>query len=60
MDLDDRFWSKVEKTNSCWNWTAYKHTKISKNEKEAPKVKSMFSPVKDDDPHIPEQEEVEE
>lgn len=20
--LDNRFWSKVEKTNSCWNWTA--------------------------------------
>lgn len=25
-----------------------------------PKVKSMFSPVKDEDPHIPEQESVEE
>jgi len=20
--LDDRFWSKVDKTDSCWNWTA--------------------------------------
>ena len=22
--LDDRFWSKVDKTDSCWNWTACK------------------------------------
>ena len=21
--LDDRFWSKVDKTGSCWNWTAF-------------------------------------
>ncbi len=21
--LTERFWSKVEKTNSCWNWKAY-------------------------------------
>lgn len=23
IELDTRFWSKVEKTDSCWNWTAY-------------------------------------
>lgn len=23
--LDDRFWSKVEKTDGCWNWTAGKN-----------------------------------
>ena len=22
IDLDDRFWSKVAKTEDCWNWTA--------------------------------------
>ncbi len=22
--LDDRFWSKVQKTDSCWNWTGAK------------------------------------
>lgn len=21
IDLDERFWSKVEKTDKCWNWT---------------------------------------
>ena len=21
-DVEERFWSKVEKTDSCWNWTA--------------------------------------
>jgi len=25
MSLNSRFWSKVEKTESCWNWTAYIH-----------------------------------
>ena len=39
---------------------ADKHLKIPKNEKESPKVKSMFSKVKDNDPHVPEQEIVEE
>ena len=23
-DADERFWEKVEKTDSCWNWVAYK------------------------------------
>jgi len=23
LDLLERFWKKVEKTDSCWNWTAY-------------------------------------
>jgi hypothetical protein len=23
----DRFWTKVEKTDSCWNWTSTKHPK---------------------------------
>ena len=23
----DRFWSKVEKTDGCWNWTSAKHVK---------------------------------
>jgi hypothetical protein len=23
-DITDRFWEKVEKTDTCWNWTAYK------------------------------------
>jgi len=22
---EERFWSKVEKTEACWNWTAYKN-----------------------------------
>jgi len=25
--LKDRFWSKVEKTDYCWNWTAHKDNK---------------------------------
>ena len=25
--LDNRFWSKVDKTNTCWNWTAAKNKK---------------------------------
>lgn len=25
--LDDRFWSKVEKTDTCWNWKASRDTK---------------------------------
>ncbi len=25
--LDNRFWSKVEKTKECWNWTAAKNPK---------------------------------
>jgi hypothetical protein len=24
QDIIDRFWKKVEKTDTCWNWTAYK------------------------------------
>jgi hypothetical protein len=24
QNLEDRFWSKVEKTEACWNWTASK------------------------------------
>ncbi len=38
---------------------ADKHAKIPKNEKEAPKIKSMFSPVKDIDPHVEESEIIE-
>ena len=26
-NLEQRFWSKVVKTNSCWNWTAAKNEK---------------------------------
>lgn len=22
--VDERFWAKVDKTDTCWNWTAYK------------------------------------
>lgn len=22
--VDDRFWAKVDKTETCWNWTAYR------------------------------------
>ncbi len=25
MLLEERFWSKVDKTDNCWNWTAAKH-----------------------------------
>ena len=24
-DVNERFWSKVKKTDSCWLWTGYKH-----------------------------------
>lgn len=27
LNTDDRFESKVEKTESCWNWTAFKNEK---------------------------------
>lgn len=38
---------------------ADKHTKIPNNLTKSPKVKSMFSKVKDVDPHVPEPEVVE-
>ncbi len=27
LSLSERFWSKVNKTDTCWNWTAYKNKK---------------------------------
>lgn len=26
-NVEDRFWSKVDKTDGCWNWTAYRNKK---------------------------------
>lgn len=27
LSIDERFWSKVDKTDSCWEWIAYKDSK---------------------------------
>ncbi len=27
MNTEERFWSKVAKTPTCWNWTAYRNAK---------------------------------
>ena len=53
INLDNRFWSKVDKTESCWNWTAclneagYGMFNVNRQAKRAHRLSYIFHYSKD-------------